>query len=88
MVEVHLRLDGSIAVFDGERELVTTVAPPDARNLRAFQGNRPEPSLVPAAAYVPYVPPDEYPWKRMTAGDARHAATVRLSSPGKCPRTG
>ena len=27
MVEVHLRLDGSIGVFDGERELVTAAAP-------------------------------------------------------------
>jgi transposase len=82
MVEVHLRLDGSVAVFDGERELVTAKAPPDAHNLRALQGNRPEPSLVPAAAYVPYVPPVEHPWKRMTAvrRDKTRALTDSLSS--------
>jgi len=40
MVEVHLRLDGSVAVFDGERELVTAKAPPDARDLRPLDSNR------------------------------------------------
>jgi transposase len=82
MVEVHLRLDGSIAVFDGERELVTALAPSNARNLRTLQSDRAEPSLVPAPAYVPYVPPVEHPWKRMTAArrDKARALTDSLSS--------
>jgi hypothetical protein len=82
MVEVHIRLDGSVTVFDGERELVTTQAPPDARDLRTLRGDRPEPSLVPAAAHVPYVPPVEHPWKRVTAvcREKARALTDSLSS--------
>lgn len=82
MVEVHIRLDGSVAVFDGERELVTAVAPPDARDLRVLDSHRPEPSLVPALARVPYVPPVEHPWKRMTAvrREKAQALTDSLSS--------
>ena len=82
MVEVHLRLDGSVGVFDGERELVTAVAQPNAHDLRALHRDRPEPSLVPAPARVPYVPPVEHPWKRMTAArrEKARALTDSLSS--------
>ena len=66
MVEVHLRLDGSIAVFDGRRELVTSPAPADARDLRTLGDDRPGPGLVPARAAVPWIPPVTHPWKRMT----------------------
>ena len=82
MVEVHLRLDGSIGVFDGERELVTAAAPPNAHHLRALHRDRTDLSLAPAPARLPYVPPIEHPWKRMTAvrrGKAR-ALTDSLSS--------
>lgn len=77
MVEVHLRLDGSIVVFDGERELATKEAPPDARDLRVLDRKRPEPSIVPAVARVPYVPPPDHPWKRMTA--VRRAKATALT---------
>ena len=85
MVEVHLRLDGSIAVLDGERQLVTAPAPADARTLRALDRNRPGPSTAPAPAGVPYVPPASHPWKRMTpariaARDRARALTDSLSS--------
>jgi len=82
MVEVHLRLDGSIGVFDGERELVTAPAPPDARSLRVLNRDRPQPSLVPPPAHVPYTPPIDHPWKRMTtARQAKiRALTDSLSS--------
>lgn len=82
MVEVHLRLDGSITVFDGEKQLITATAPPDARDLRTLRNTRPEPSLIPAAARVPYVPPVQHPWKRMTAArlEKARALTDSLSS--------
>lgn len=64
-VEVHVRLDGSIVAFDGERELVATPAPPDPAQLRAQQRRRAGPSLVPAAATIPWTPPAEHPWRRV-----------------------
>lgn len=81
MVEAHVRLDGSVGVFDGEREVVTAPAPPDARSLR-LRRDRPEPSLVPPPARVPYTPPVDHPWKRMTpARQAKaRALTDSLSS--------
>ena len=72
MVEVQLRLDGSIGVFDGPKELVTAAAPALPRELRVLDHDRPGPSFVPEAAHVPYVPPVDHPWKRMTP--ARRAA--------------
>jgi hypothetical protein len=85
MVEVHLRLDGSIAVFDGPKELVTALASADARELRTRNDDRPGPSLVPEAAHLPYIPPVDHPWKRMTparraARDKAWALTDSLSS--------
>jgi hypothetical protein len=82
MVEVHLRLDGSVAVFDGERELVTRPAAPGAGDLRAQNDDRPGPALVPARAAVPWVPPVDHPWKRMTPArrdKARAALTDSLN---------
>jgi len=82
MVEVHLRLDRSIVVFDGERELVTAPAPLDARELRALRGSRPAPAHVPARAGVPWSPPVDHPWKRMTPArrdKARAALTDSLN---------
>ena len=65
-VEVHVRLDGSIVAFDGERELAALPAPADPVQLRAQHALRAGPSLVPAAATMPWVPPADHPWKRMT----------------------
>lgn len=70
-VEVHLRLDGSIVAFDGERELAVLPAPADPVQLRAQAALRPGPSLTPAAATMPWVPPADHPWKRMTPGRRR-----------------
>jgi len=82
MVEVHLRLDRSIIVFDGERELVTAPAPPAARELRALGATRAAPAHVPARAEVPWTPPADHPWKRMTPArreKARAALTDSLN---------
>ncbi len=64
-VEVHVRLDGSIVAFDGERELVTAPAPPDPGQLRALDVRRAGPSLVPAPATIPWSPPADHPWRRV-----------------------
>lgn len=82
MVEVHLRLDGSVAVFDGEREIITSPAPAAPRDLRTLGDDRPGPSLVPARAAVPWTPPVDHPWKRMTPArreKARAALTDSLN---------
>ena len=65
-VEVHVRLDGSIVAFDGARELSALPAPAEPAQLRAQNVLRATPSLVPAAATMPWVPPADHPWKRMT----------------------
>jgi hypothetical protein len=64
-VEVHVRLDGSIVAFDGERELAAVPAPPDPVTLRPDRHQRPEPSLVPAASTLPWQPPDDHPWRKV-----------------------
>ena len=64
-VEVHVRLDGSIVAFDGDRELATLPAPSDPVQLRALDFSRPEPGLVPAPATLPWVPPAGHPWRQV-----------------------
>ena len=64
-VEVHVRLDGSIVAFDGERELLARPAPPDPVQLRAQDVQRAGPSLVPPPATIPWIPPANHPWKRV-----------------------
>ncbi len=64
-VEVHVRLDGSIVAFDGERELAAGPAPPDPGQLRALDVRRAGPSLVPSPATIPWSPPADHPWRRV-----------------------
>jgi transposase len=68
LVEVHVRLDGSIVAFDGERELAVTAAPPDPAQLRAQHRLRPDPGLVPGAATLPWTPSADHPWRRVRKG--------------------
>ena len=68
LVEVHVRLDGSIVAFDGSRELTVSAAPAEPVQLRAQGRLRPEPGLVPGAATVPWVPPPDHPWRRVRKG--------------------
>jgi transposase len=65
IVEVHLRLDGSIVAFDGERQLAVVAAPLDPGQLRAQDADRAAPGLVPAPATIPWTPPTDHPWKRV-----------------------
>jgi transposase len=68
LVEVHVRLDGTIAAFDAGRELAVTAAPPGPTQLRAAHRLRPDPSLVPGAATIPWTPPPKHPWRRVKPG--------------------
>ena len=68
LVEVHLRLDGSIVAFDGPRQLAVRAAPADPVQLRAENRRRTEPGLVPAAATLAWAPPPDHPWRRVRKG--------------------
>jgi len=68
LVEVHLRLDGSLVAFDGERELAILPAPADPVALRAEQRRRVDPGIVPAAATLAWTPPADHPWRRVRKG--------------------
>jgi len=67
-VEVHVALDGSIVAYDGERRLAVAAAPADPVQLRATDALRVAPSLVPAKATIPWTPPRDHPWNRVTPG--------------------
>jgi hypothetical protein len=67
-VEVHVALDGSIVAFDGARRLAVTAAPADPVQLRTSNAPRVAPSLMPARATLPWIPPRDHPWKRVTPG--------------------
>lgn len=68
LVEVHVRLDGTIVAFDGERELRVQPAPADPVQLRAQHRRRVDPSLVPGGATLPWTPPADHPWRRVRRG--------------------
>jgi transposase len=79
-VEVHVRLDGSIVAFDGERELAALPAPAEPVQLRAQHVLRAAPGLVPAPATMPWIPPADHPWKRITPDRKRYQRLT--GSPG------
>jgi len=64
-VELHLRLDGRLVVWDGERELVTTTAPADPVQLRAMTAARVEVGTSAPSATHHEGPPAEHPWRRV-----------------------
>lgn len=68
LVEVHVRLDGSVVAFDGERELAASSAPAEPRQLRAQKRPRTDPGIVPDAAILPWTPPVDHPWRRVRPG--------------------
>jgi transposase len=86
-VELHLRLDGRLVIWDGERELLTTPAPHDAHVLRALGHARPvlghgAPSVGSSAK-----PSAGHPWRRIQPGSKLYRtkqsqATGLTGSPG------
>jgi transposase len=77
LVEVHVRLDGSIVVFDGERRLAVRPAPAEVAQLRAGRNRRQTPGLIPDPATLPWTPPADHPWRRVRPGTKLHQ--VRLT---------
>ncbi len=72
-VELHLRLDGRLVIWDGRHELLATPAPLDPVQLRALGGARVEVgSLPPSAANATDYRPD-HPWRRVEPGTKLHA---------------
>ena len=70
LVEVHVRLDGGIVGFDGERVIGMTPAPASPSQLRAGREQLIGPSLVPEAASLPWVPPADHPWRSVRRNSA------------------
>ncbi len=64
-VELHLRLDGRLVVWDGERELVTTAAPADPAQLRALTAARVEVGTSAPTVSHHATPNAEHPWRRV-----------------------
>lgn len=65
-VELHLRLDGRLAVWDGERFLLVTDAPRDPVQLRSLESARGEPGTLPPtrATLAAHRPAPDHPWRR------------------------
>ena len=63
-VELHVRLDGRMIVWDGQRDLLTTPAPLDAVQLRALGHARVEIGSVPLSAATATKPAPDHPWRR------------------------
>lgn len=64
-VELHLRLDGRLVIWDGERELAATEAPADPVQLRALTAARVEIGTAAPSATHHEVPAAEHPWRRV-----------------------
>ncbi len=68
-VELHVRLDGRLVVWDGERELLSTPAPLEAVQLRALRHARVETGTKPPSAATATAPPSPaHPWRRVAPG--------------------
>ncbi len=72
-VELHVRLDGRLVVWDGQRELVTTPAPLDAVQLRALAGARVEVGEMPRSAATATRVRADHPWRRIRPGTKLYA---------------
>lgn len=72
-VELHIRLDGRLVVWDGQRELVTTPAPLDAVQLRALAHARVEVGEMPRSAATATAYKPDHPWRRIQPGTKLHA---------------
>ena len=81
-VEVQLRLDGRLIVWDGERELLAVPAPADPVQLRALESARGEVgTTVPSAANRSGIAPaPDHPWRRMPVNGRPQSTRLTESS--------
>lgn len=80
VVEVHVRLDGSLVAYDGRRQLALAPAPAEPHQLRAQRADRAAPSLEPAPASLPWSPAADHPWRRVKRGTKLHQVRLTESS--------
>jgi len=67
-VDVEVRLDGRLVVWDGMRELLVRDAPADPVQLRALARARLDLGRTAPTAGSVQKPPPHHPWKRVEAG--------------------
>jgi hypothetical protein len=63
-VDVEVRLDGRVVVWDGSRELLVREAPPDPVQLRALASARVELGTTAPSVGSVHKPPADHPWRR------------------------
>jgi transposase len=82
-VELHVRLDGRLVVWDGRRELLSTPAPLEAVQLRALHHARVETGTKPpSAATATATPSPTHPWRRVQPGTKLHT-TIKAEREGR-----
>ena len=82
-VELHVRLDGRLVVWDGERELLSSPAPLEAVQLRALHHARVETGTKPpSAATATATPSPAHPWRRVQPGTKLYA-TIKAERDGR-----
>ncbi len=80
-VELQLRLDGRIVVWDGERELLAVPAPADPVQLRALAAARPEVGTAApsAASRTGTIAAPDHPWRRTPVNRRRESTRLTES---------
>ena len=82
-IELHVRLDGRLVVWDGERELLSSPAPLEAVQLRALHHARVETGTKPpSAASATTLPSPAHPWRRVRPGTELYA-TIKAEREGR-----
>ena len=82
-VELHVRLDGRLVGWDGERQLLSTPAPLEAVQLRALGHARVElGSKPPSAASATALPSPAHPWRRVQPGTKLYT-TIKAEREGR-----
>lgn len=81
-VELHLRLDGRLVVWDGERELVATKAPADPVQLRALAAARVEVGTTAPSAAHHEAPLADHPWRQVAVNSKLYQRRLTESKSG------
>ena len=71
-VELQLRLDGRLVVWDGQRTVLVHPAPADAIQLRALHHARADLGSTAPSVGSAALPPANHPWRRIQPGTTLH----------------